>query len=346
MWRRAWSSSVTFVGMIMAMMAQSSAMVVIKFAMSQGSDKFVLVLYSNVLSTILFLPCLLILRRPGSPRLTSSVLIRFFLLSLTGFLVQIFAFVGLDYSSPTLGTALLNLVPAFTFILSISFRMERLEWKSSSSQAKVVGTTVSIAGAFVVALYKGPPVTLLTSSSSPHSSWALGGFFLVCDALLISLCYIIQALILRDYPLVQIVTFFYHLFMTVFSALLALVLVKDPKSWSLQESSLVSVIYSSLVMSLLHTAVIIWCVKRRGPAYVAMFQPLGIIIAAVLGIIFLGDPLCRGSLIGAIVIVGGFYVVMWGKAKESEDMASGPSSASEALPQTSHKIPLLAQEQC
>ncbi|PKI49949.1 hypothetical protein CRG98_029657 [Punica granatum] len=308
MWRRAWSSSVTFVGMIMAMMAQSSAMVVIKFAMSQGSDKFVLVLYSNVLSTILFLPCLLILRRPGSPRLTSSVLIRFFLLSLTG--------------------------------------MERLEWKSSSSQAKVVGTTVSIAGAFVVALYKGPPVTLLTSSSSPHSSWALGGFFLVCDALLISLCYIIQALILRDYPLVQIVTFFYHLFMTVFSALLALVLVKDPKSWSLQESSLVSVIYSSLVMSLLHTAVIIWCVKRRGPAYVAMFQPLGIIIAAVLGIIFLGDPLCRGSLIGAIVIVGGFYVVMWGKAKESEDMASGPSSASEALPQTSHKIPLLAQEQC
>lgn len=49
------------------------------------------------------------------------------------------------------------------------------------------------------------------------------------------------------------------------------------------------------------------------------------------------------SLIGAVVIVCGFYVVMWGKAKE--DIARNGHCVVEALPQTSQKTPLLAAEQ-
>ena len=37
-----------------------------------------------------------------------------------------------------------------------------------------------------------------------------------------------------------------------------------------------------------------WCIKKKGPVFVAMFKPLGIAIAAVLGAIFLGEELHVG----------------------------------------------------
>ncbi|KAJ6903351.1 hypothetical protein NC651_020753 [Populus alba x Populus x berolinensis] len=57
---------------------------------------------------------------------------------------------------------------------------------------------------------------------------------------------------------------------------------------------------------------------RTGPVFVAMFKPLGIVIAAAVSIICLSDTLYLGSLVGATVNVIGFYSVMWGKAKEEK----------------------------
>ena len=38
----------------------------------------------------------------------------------------------------------------------------------------------------------------------------------------------------------------------------------------------------------------IWCIHEKGPVFVAMFKPLSIAIAALLGVIFLGDTLYVG----------------------------------------------------
>lgn len=40
-----------------------------------------------------------------------------------------------------------------------------------------------------------------------------------------------------------------------------------------------------------------WCIRRKGPLFVAMFHPLGIVIAAALGIIFLGDIFYLGRYV-------------------------------------------------
>lgn len=77
--------------------------------------------------------------------------------------------------------------------------------KSSASQAKVIGTIVSISGALVIVLYKGPKLlssASLTSSeatvslyqdlTSFDSSWIIGGVLLVTQYLLVSLWYILQ----------------------------------------------------------------------------------------------------------------------------------------------------------
>lgn len=70
-----------------------------------------------------------------------------------------------------------------------------------------------------------------------------------------------------------------------------------------------------------------------------MFHPLSIVIAAVLGTIFLGDVLYLGSLVGSIIIVMGFYSVMWGKAKEVEVIGNDLTRSCES---TSEKAPLLS----
>ncbi|GLT50303.1 hypothetical protein SLA2020_237960 [Shorea laevis] len=65
--------------------------------------------------------------RTEHPSITLSILRRIFLLALIGTASQICGFVGINYSSPALRAAMLNLVPAFTFMLSIIFRMEKLD---------------------------------------------------------------------------------------------------------------------------------------------------------------------------------------------------------------------------
>ncbi|KAI5410497.1 hypothetical protein KIW84_055852 [Lathyrus oleraceus] len=50
---------------------------------------------------------------------------------------QILGYISINYSSPTLASAIGNLVPAFTFMLAVTFRMEKLAIKSRSSNAKV-----------------------------------------------------------------------------------------------------------------------------------------------------------------------------------------------------------------
>uniref|UniRef100_A0A7N0T4V8 WAT1-related protein n=1 Tax=Kalanchoe fedtschenkoi TaxID=63787 RepID=A0A7N0T4V8_KALFE len=55
------------------------------------------------------------------------------------------------------------------------------------------------------------------------------------------------------------------------------------------------------------------------PVFVAVFGPLGAVMAALMSAIFLGDTLHIGSVVGAIIIVSGFYAVIWAKSKDGED---------------------------
>lgn len=73
--------------------------------------------------------------------------------------------------------------------------MEKLELRSSRSQIKIMGTLVSISGALVVTLYKGPPIPFsrnslnLPSQPSPSTvlaaanNWITGGLFLATASL-------------------------------------------------------------------------------------------------------------------------------------------------------------------
>jgi uncharacterized membrane protein len=77
--------------------------------------------------------------------------------------------------------------------------MEKVDWTSSSSQAKIIGTIISISGAFIVTLYKGLPLLMTRSpSNSSHqllvqmSNWVVGGLLLAADSVMASAWLILQ----------------------------------------------------------------------------------------------------------------------------------------------------------
>ncbi|XP_059658542.1 WAT1-related protein At3g28050-like [Cornus florida] len=327
-----------FVGMVISQCIVVGTMIAGKAAMSSGMTNFTFVSYSNAIASLILLPSSFLIHRLGRPPITFYLLCAFFLLALLGCTVQVSAYAAIQYTSPAFASAMLNLIPGFTFIIAIILRMEKLDCKSSSI-AKSIGTVVSIIGAFVVTLYKGPSIMMTFShSNSPHrlllihfSKWIIGGLILAADSALSSLYGILVVLILRKFPAQQILIFFYCSFVAILSAVVALIMEADTSAWSLQPNiRLIAVLYSGIIGTALQFTITAWCLHSAGALFVAMFQPLGIVIATVIGIIFLGDTFYLGSLVGSIVIVIGFYAVMWGKFREGNDVKSSDSTIEKA----------------
>ncbi|GMH01631.1 hypothetical protein Nepgr_003470 [Nepenthes gracilis] len=332
-----------YVGMVMAECAQVGLMIISKQAMSTGMSNLVFVCYSNALASLVLLPFAFLLYRSGRPPLTFSLIAGFFLLGLVGSLAQIFGYAGINFSSPTLGTAMLNLVPGFTFILAIIFRMEKLEWRSLTCMAKSVGTIVLVTGAFVVTLYRGPALLTAPSATDSHYlnlptqqlNWVVGGLLLIADCLLTSGWLFLQASILKSYPAELIVVLCYCFFVAIQCGVVTLIVERDMSAWSVKPTlRLLAVLYSAVFGSAFQVGICTWCLQRKGPVFVSMFKPLGIAIASVLGALCFGDSFYLGSLIGICIIVVGFYSVMWGKA--NEEKMGKPS-----LHSTTNKAPLI-----
>ncbi|CAA7055313.1 unnamed protein product [Microthlaspi erraticum] len=303
----------------------------VKSVTSKGLSPFVVLVYSYSIGSLLLVPFAFFSFRSRSlPPLTFSVLCKMVLLGLIASAFQIAGYNGIKYSSPTLSSAMSNVNPAFTFILAVVFRMEKISLRKESSVAKVLGTIVSIIGALVVTLYHGP---MLMSS---HSDWVFGGCLLALQYILISISYLVMAHAMSRYPSTVIVTLVHNVCILVVCTFVSLWVEKDDsKAWIIRfDTTLICVVATGILNSgyyIIHT----WAVSHKGPVYLSTFKPLSILIAAASTTIFLGESIYLGLLIGGILIAIGFYMVLWGKSKEKKvetlTMESSPS----------HKTPLL-----
>jgi len=59
-----------------------------------------------------------------------------------------------------------------------------------------------------------------------------------------------------------------------------------------------------------------WCIEKRGPVFLAMSNPLGLLLTIFCSSFFLGEIVHLGSLLGSGLLVGGLYSVLWGKSKD------------------------------
>jgi drug/metabolite transporter (DMT)-like permease len=90
--------------------------------------------------------------------------------------------------------------------------MEKLDMKKVRCQAKVAGTLVTVAGAMMMTLYKGPLMQMALSSSHGHKAeapvatvdpsgkeWFLGSLFVIIATLAWASLFILQTHTLRQY---------------------------------------------------------------------------------------------------------------------------------------------------
>ncbi|MBA0614648.1 hypothetical protein Godav_014914 [Gossypium davidsonii] len=329
------------------------ATILIKAASVKGMSYFVFTAYCYILGTLVFLLLVSLFKRKSVlPQLKFPLFSRIFLIGLFGFSGQLCMYKGLQLSSPTLASAISNLTPAFTFILAVFFRIEKVAFRSSSSRAKIMGTFTSICGALVIIFYKGPKVFSLSSSAihqrplgliSSESNWIIGGLLLAVAFVLVSLGYIIQSQIMKIYPEEVTVNFFYNLFGTIISLPICFLAEPNLSSWRLSSDlAAVAVLYSGLFGFSFLCVVHIWGIHLKGPVFVSSFKPTSIAIAVVMSAIFLGEAIFLGSVIGSLILCMGLYCVLWGKAKEEEEMREDDCGLSTTI---NGRVPLLQSQQ-
>ncbi|XP_039063599.1 WAT1-related protein At5g40240-like [Hibiscus syriacus] len=340
----------------LAMVAVECSHVVVsilfKAASLKGMSYYNFIAYCYVLGTLVF-TLLVFFRNTVFRPMKFPLISRLCLLGISGYLGMICAYKGIEVGSPTLASAISNLTPAFTFILAASFRMEKVDFRRETTQAKIIGTITSIAGALVITFYRGPKILTSspwTSSSSvvqpqrplqsSQSNWIVGGILEVIAHLLYSFWYVIQAQVMKIYPEEIVVNLFYNLSVALLAVPVCLITEPQLSSWRLTHNiSVVAVLYSGLFGFSFSSCVHTWGVRLKGPVFVAIFKPTSIVIAAVMSAIFLGEALHLGSVIGAVIITGGLYAVLWGKAKEAEEMR-------DEEPSSGGRVPLLQSYKC
>ncbi|KAG8482821.1 hypothetical protein CXB51_024106 [Gossypium anomalum] len=284
--------------------------ILFKAASFKRMSYFVFTAYSYLLSTLVFLFIAgLFKRKTLLPPLKFPLFSRIFLIGLLGFPGQLCLFKGIQLSSPTLASAIGNLTPALIFMLAVFFRIEKVAIRSSSCQAKIIGTFTSIFGALVITFYKGPKLFSLSSSvslqrslvfMSYESNWIIGGLLEAVAYLILSLAYIIQSQVMKIYPEEITVNLFSGLFGTIISLPICILAEPNLSSWELSSNYLKVALLAFLAglgtfRVMFWISVHVWGIRLKGPVFVASFRPTSIAIAVVMSAIFLGEACVRNS---------------------------------------------------
>ncbi|CAK9160437.1 unnamed protein product [Ilex paraguariensis] len=237
---------------------------------------------------------------------------------------------SLALTSATFASATTNLIPVITFVLAISFRLERLGWATPAGKAKVLGTLMGIGGAMLLTFYKGVDINIwkthvdLLHNSQHHGGHVaethhrvLGSLLALGSCICYALWLILQAKMSEQYPCPYSSTALMSLMGSIQGVVFALCTERDWGKWKLGWNiRLLTVAYSGILGSGLMFTFIAWCVRMRGPLFVSIFNPMMLVLVAIAGSLVLDEKLHLGSVLGAILIVCGLYVVLWGKRKE------------------------------
>ncbi|CAN6438970.1 unnamed protein product [Victoria cruziana] len=210
--------------------------------------------------------------------------------------------------------------------------MEIFNIRRMHGQLKLVGLISCLAGGVILALYKGPSVRFLghhrplitgvsIAPASGHVSsmrdWMLGTFLMISSNLTWSFWLLMQAPLLKVYPLKLSLTSLQCLLSSLQSALIAFSFERRISAWKLSfDIQLLSVIYCGVIVTGVTYWLQVWCVAKKGPVFTAIFTPLSLVITIIFSCFFFGDLFYAGSGVGSIFMAVGLYCVLWGKNRE------------------------------
>ncbi|XBH92300.1 hypothetical protein VPH35_083454 [Triticum aestivum] len=211
---------------------------------------------------------------------------------------QYFYFMGLQLASPSMARATTNLAPGITFAIAAVIGLEKVDLRSSRSIAKIVGTVVCLAGAMLMAFFKGPK--LLGALLLPATDdWVRGGIYLMGNAFCFSIWYILQVPVCKSYldPL-SLATWMCFL-ATLQCAVMAFFLEANyMEIWKLASIwELPCILYGGVFASGANFFMQSWCISVKGPLYSAIFTPLSAVITTILATLVLHEELHIGRYV-------------------------------------------------
>ncbi|KAG6477421.1 hypothetical protein ZIOFF_066676 [Zingiber officinale] len=278
--------------MVLLQFGYSGMFVISVASIKSGMNHFVLVVYRNVIAAIVIAPFALYFERKVRPKMTLTTVIKIAALALLEpVLDQNLYYMGANLTSASFASALYNMIPAMTFIMAIILR-EKLPWRIKQPKQQLAHRDLISSG----------KLRVLSNTLESYSA-ELSLATLIC---------------LMGAMMSSVVT------LAVEGA--------NAKPWSIGwDMRLATAVYSGVICSGITYYVQGIVMKERGPVFVTAFNPICMIITAILGSIILAEQITLGSVIGAVIIVIGLYALIWGKSKDQASQSSD-TSASLQLP--------------
>ncbi|KAG2730174.1 hypothetical protein I3760_01G280300 [Carya illinoinensis] len=288
--------------------------IIFKFALNQGMSQHVVIVYRKV-----------------RPKLTFSLFAKIFFLGLLEPVIdQNLYYTGVKYTTATFGSAMCNVLPAFAFLMAWICGLEKVSIRRLHSQAKILGTIVTVGGAMLMTLFSGPMLKLPWTNRNTHQKFTnaaneqdhiKGGLMVIAGSVCWSGFIILQAITLRSYPAELSLTVLICLMGTLENIIVAVVIERgNPTAWSIHlDTKLLAALYGGIVASGIAYCLQGAIIKERGPIFVTAFGPLTMVLVAIMGSFILSEMISLGRVIGAVVIVVGLYLVVWGKSKDGHE---------------------------
>ncbi|KAG6770121.1 hypothetical protein POTOM_025791 [Populus tomentosa] len=321
---------------VMAMMGvqvlEAGVAIFSEVAFSRGLSPEILSVYRQVIAALVIAPMAYFSRRRASSTISlgRKEFVLLYMAALLGPTINSIAyFEGISLSSSTMSSTMSNLVPGLTFVFTAAIGMEKVNIRSLRSNAKIIGTVISVSGAMSMALLKGPKllnagiVATKSSSGSSGETWLLGSLILFGNSCCWAIWTIMQVPISARCPDPLLSTAWMCFFGSIQTTAVTIFLKTDPQAWkphsNLEYACLLYVGIASASIIVLQA----WCIARRGPLFSAMFSPLSTVIVTTLAAIFQHEMVYTASRLGAIAVIAGLYMVLWGKAEDQRETRQG-----------------------
>ncbi|XP_059309054.1 WAT1-related protein At2g39510-like [Lycium ferocissimum] len=285
-----------YLAVIFLQFGYAGSAIIAKTALNNGMSHYTFAVYRNVFAAVIFAPFAALLERKIRPKMTLSIFWKIMLLGLLEpVLDQNLYYAGMKYTTATFATAMCNVLPAITFLLAWILRLENVNIWKVPSQAKIVGTIVTLGGATIMSLVGGPTIGLpwtkhhVTSTnvvSPAELNPVKGALFIAAGCFSWACFYNLQAITLKKYPAGLSLTCLICVAGALQGTALTLVVQRGNSAiWSLHwgSSKFVASVYLGIVNSGIGYYVLGLIMNVKGPVFVTAFNPLNMVIVAILG---------------------------------------------------------------
>lgn len=321
----------------------------VKVAMDGGMKPLVIVTLQQLTAAVFLAPIAFFKERKSRPKLTLEIFAYIFVSAALGAaLRQYMIFVALRYTTATFVTAFSNIAPVLTFLLAVATRSEALDLKSRTGLAKLLGTLVSLAGAMVLTLYKGVALThaaaasqdqqqhfhshgrLPPSAADSRGKWTLGTVAILGNCVCLSCWFLLHGRLAKKYPHVYSCNALMSLLSFLQVAVVGLCTQRSISPWIVTSKfNILTVLYAGIVGCGVSFVLVTWCIEKRGAVFVAAFIPVVQIIVSVIDFSILHEQLYLGSVLGSVLVIGGLYLLLWGKRQEALHCPPPPPKVAE-----------------